>query len=394
MNNPTTNSINRQRSIATQEGQTGKMALIVIASSLLLTPAAQAFEAKISGQVSRMVVLPDDAVGDEIQHVDIGFSGSRFRFTGSETMDNGNEWGFRFEIQARENSAGAADGATLGDTGDNQDNRYQDIYFSGGFGKISFGKGDGAANGSTEVDMSGTALASAGPLQDNWGGYKITPDTDPIAGEDNSIAWKSVYTLDDALSRQNRVRYDTPNFNGFSLAVSLNQGNASEVAVRYKGDFGSSKFGAAFFTATSPDVDISPATGITPATVGDGDDVTGGSASLLLKSGWNFTVALSDRDFGSGATDKSSGVGALPGGSRDAMFLKVGYKTGMHAFAFDVGDSEGNVAGTEGETFGFTYAFFPHPGVELFAMVRELDSSGVGGSQSVDLLAFGTRVRF
>ena len=36
-----------------------------------------------------MVVLPDDAAGDEMQFVDIGWSGSRFRFTGSETASNG-----------------------------------------------------------------------------------------------------------------------------------------------------------------------------------------------------------------------------------------------------------------------------------------------------------------
>ena len=337
------------------------MALIVISSLLILAPAAQAFEAKISGQVSRMVVLPDDAAGDEIQYVDIGWSGSRFRFTGSEEMDNGVKVGFRFEIQARENSAGASNGGTLGDTGDDQDNRYQDVYFSGNFGKISFGKGDGAANGSTEVDMSGTALASAGPLQDNWGGYEIAP----------GVAWRTVYNMDDALSRQNRVRYDTPNASGFSLALGLNQGNSSEVAVRYKGDFGSSKFGAAFFTATSAD----------PSPTASGDDITGGSASLLLNGGLNFTVAISERDLATGVT-------------REATFLKVGYKTGQHAITVDLGDSEGNVAGTEGETMGFTYAFFPHPGVELFAMVRELDSSGVAASQSVDLIAIGTRVKF
>jgi predicted porin len=309
-----------------------------------------------------MVVLPDDAAGDEIQHVDIGFSGSRFRFTGSETMDNGNKWGFRFEIQARENKANAHNGGTLGDTGDDQDNRYQDVYFSGGFGKISFGKGDGAANGSTEVDMSGTSLASAAPLQDNWGGYQIAP----------GIAWSTVYNLDDALSRQNRVRYDTPSASGFSLAVGLNQGNSSEVAVRYKGDLLGGKFGAALFTATSAEV----------SAVLDGDDLFGGSASLLLNSGLNFTVAISERDL------EATGV------TREATFLKVGYKTGKHAFAVDVGDSDGNLAGTEGETIGFTYAFFPHPGVEVFAMVRELDSSGVALSESVDLIAFGTRVKF
>ena len=107
-----------------------------------------------------MVVFPDDAVGDETQHQDIGWSGSRFRFTGSEEADNGLTWGFRFEIQARNNNA-VTNGGQLGNNGDNQDNRYQDLYLSGDFGRISFGKGDGASNGGTEVDMSGTALASA-----------------------------------------------------------------------------------------------------------------------------------------------------------------------------------------------------------------------------------------
>ncbi|MCK4707263.1 MAG: porin, partial [Gammaproteobacteria bacterium] len=122
--------------------------LIIVATTMIIMapPGAQAFEAKLSGQVSRMMVIPDDAAGDEMQFVDIGWSGSRFRFTGSETSENGITYGFRFEIQARENSAGAANGGTLGDTGDNQDNRYQDLYFSGDFGKVSFGKGDGAAN--------------------------------------------------------------------------------------------------------------------------------------------------------------------------------------------------------------------------------------------------------
>ncbi len=381
MNNSTTDSINRQRSIATQAGQTGKIALIVIASSLLFTPAAQAFEVKVSGQVSRMVIIPDDAVGDEIQHVDIGWSGSRFRFTGSEEMDNGNKVGFRFEIQARSNTTGRVDGGTL-DTADGVDFRYQDLYLSGGWGKLALGKGDGASNGSTEVDFSGTALSSSSNHQDNWGNFKLVADTAaPAFGpatnpdgtlkeNDNSVAWKSVFTMFDGLSRQNRVRYDTPNFNGFSFAGSINQGNASELAVRYKGDFGSSKFGAALFTATAPDKS---------ATV-DGNDITGGSASFLMSSGLNFTVAFSESD-------------PDVGSSRDATTFKLGYKMGKHAFAVDVGEGE-NDSGEEGDTTGFTYAYFPHPGVEVFATVRELDSSGVANAESVDLFAFGGRVKF
>ena len=340
--------------------QTSKIAMIAIASSMISAPTAQAFEAKLSGQVSRMVVAPDDAVGDEIQHQDIGWSGSRFRFTGSEEADNGLTWGFRFEIQARNNNAGT-DGGQLENNGDNQDNRYQDLYLSGDFGKISFGKGDGASNGGTEVDMSGTALASSSNLQDNWGGYAILAD---------GTKWRTVYTMFDGLSRQNRVRYDTPSFNGFSLAGSFNQGNATELALRYKGDFGGHKFGAAAFVDQAPDISSDE----------DGADIIGASASLLLNNGLNFTVAFSEADPDIG--DES-----------DAQFYKVGYKTGNHAFTVDAAEGE-NGNGDEGDSTGFTYAYFPHPGVEIFAMIRELDSSGVAGAESVDLAAIGSRIKF
>lgn len=333
---------------------------IAISGALILPGAAPAFEAKVSGQVSRMIVLPDDAAGDEIQHVDIGWSGSRFRFTGSEMADNGLTYGFRFEIQARENSAGASNGGTFGDTGDNQDNRYQDLYLSGDFGQISFGKGDGASNGATEVDLSGTALASSSNHQDNWGGYQIAP----------GVAWSTVFTMFDGISRQNRVRYDTPSFSGFSVAGSLGQGSATELGVTYKGDFDGHQFGAAVFSSTTGE----------PNATTDGDDITGGSASLLLTNGLNFTVAFSDRDL-------------VAGGSRDATTFKVGYKTGMHAFSVDVGDGK-NATGQEGDTTGITYSVTPHKGVEIFATVRTLDSSGVASSQSADITAIGSRIRF
>ena len=113
----------------------------------------------------------------------------------------------------------------------------------------------------------------------------------------------------------------------------------------------------------------------------DGDEITGGSASLLLNSGLNFTVSTSETDFEDGS------------GTEDGTFFKVGYKTGMHAFSVDVADGE-NAAGQEGESTGFTYLVTPHSGVELFATIRELDSTGVAGSQSVDITAIGSRIKF
>lgn len=349
--------------------KTGTIAVAAIASSIMLAPAAQALDFKVSGQVSRMLVMPDDAAGDEWQFQDIGWSGSRFRFTGSEQADNGLTWGFRYEIQAVTNAPGV-DGSTLERSTNKQDNRYQDLYVSGGFGKISLGKGDGASNGATEADLSGTALSSTSNLQDNWSGYAL--DT-------SGTTWGDVYKMFDGLSRQNRVRYDTPNFSGVSAAFSVNQGNASEIALRYMGEFGGNKLRAAIFTAQA--ADVSPTL--------DGDDLMGLSASLLLNNGFNFTVAYSE-------SEENDNPGANE--EREATFFKVGYKQGKHAVSIDVAEADRDlgVSGTsiEGESTGLTYAHFPHPGVELFAMVRELDSTGVPGAESVDLTSVGGRIKF
>ena len=350
-----------------QAMKTSRIAMAAIASSIMLAPAAQAFDFKVSGQVSRMLVMPDDAVGDEWQFQDIGWSGTRFRFTGSEKADNGLTWGFRYEIQARTNAPGA-DGSQLSSTGDNQDNRLQDLFVSGGFGKVSFGKGDGASNGATEVDLSGTALSSTSNLQDNWGGYAIN-----ASGKE----WSTVYKMFDGLSRQNRVRYDTPNFSGFSAAASINQGNASELALTYKGEFGGNQLRAAIFTAQDADVS---------ATV-DGNDLMGLSASLLLDSGFNFTVAYSESE-----VDSSNPTN--PGETRDATFVKAGYKQGKHAVSIDFAESDNDRTDEEGESTGLTYAYFPMSGVEVFAMYRELDSTNVANSESVDLASIGGRIKF
>ena len=331
---------------------------VVIGGALALPGAATAFEAKISGQVSRMIVMPDDAEGSEIQHQDIGWSGSRFRFTGSEKMDNEMTVGFRLEIQAQSNSSSGGSGGGQVDGGDDDaiDNRYQDVYFSGNFGKISIGKGDGAANGNTEADLSGTALSSSSNHQDNWGNYRILP----------GVTWDSVFTMNDGISRVNRLRYDTPSFNGLRLAFSTDQGNATEIGIRYTGDWDGSKLDLRAFTVSGDDFL-------------DNDDIIGFSGSLLLANGFNLTLAFSDRDDDAGVADQ------------EATTVKLGYKTGIHAFTIDIGDGE--TGSNEADTSGLTYAAFVHPGVELFATVRVLDSD-LTGAESVDIAAIGTRVKF
>lgn len=336
----------------------------LLASNFMLATAAQAIEFKLSGQVSRMIVAPNDDSGDSIQHQDIGWSGSRFRITGEENLENGLTAGFRLEQQLQSNPSFGSAGADQVDGGNDDfiDNRHQEIYLKGGFGKVAIGKGDGAANGGTESDLSGTALSSSSNHQDNWGNYVI------VAGEtpDDNITWDSVFTMNDGISRVNRLRYDTPALAGLSGAISFDQGGAMEFALRYKGDIGGMKFNSALFYVDAADF-------------ADDATVMGFSASALHSSGINLTLAFSDRDNSGDTPDQ------------DAMTLKLGYKTTVHAFSVDFGTGKRGTA--EADTTGITYATTLGSGIESFVTFRQLGSD-IPLAEDIQLLALGGRIKF
>jgi len=343
-----------------------------IASTLVFAAGAEAMSLKISGQVSKMIVAPDDASGDEVQFQDIGWSGSRFRFTGDGDIGNGMKAGFRLEEQLQSNASGGNNGGletdvSAEDGDDSRDNRYQDIWVSGSFGKVTMGKGDGASNGVTEDDLSGTALSSSSNHQDNWGGYTLRAGT----------SWSSIFNMADGLSRQNRLRYDTPNFSGFSFAASTGQGGHSEIAARFRGDVSGAKVEASIGYADQHNLGASE------------NQVTGGSVSVLLAGGFNVTVAHS-------ITEPQKPVGATF--DQEATTIKLGYKKGIHAFAVDYGDgtTETALGDNDADTWGLTWSVVPAKGVEFFATYRELDGdlASNASTDSIDIFAIGSRVRF
>ena len=122
----------------------------------------------ITGQVSRVVAVVDDGNTTNIHHGSNQFSGNRVRFIGTakawESLTIGTRIEFQFNNRTSNESGNfTSERATKDeDTGDGSgiDPRYQDITFAGKWGKVYVGKGDSASNGTSEVDLSGTILAS------------------------------------------------------------------------------------------------------------------------------------------------------------------------------------------------------------------------------------------
>jgi len=281
----------------------------------------------ITGQLSRVVSIVNDGNTTNIHHTSNQFSGNRVRFIGTakawENLTIGTRIEFQFNNRASNNSGNFTAGASLdedqGDlktnTGDFIDARYQDLTFAGGFGKIYVGKGDSASNGTSEVDLSGTIIASNPSVADmGFGGSNflaspaagLSPDPNinpAVAGPRAS----TVFTSFDGLSRTQRVRYDTPSFGGFKVAVGLNQGPRGDAAIRYSGSFGGSKVSAAIAWSNRDG-----------STTSIGNQWNG-SGSFLHSSGFSMTLA--------GGTREVTGAADVPGRD-DPMFIyaKLGYK--------------------------------------------------------------------
>ncbi len=325
-----------------------------VLSAMVAAAGAQAAEVKISGQVSRAVVIADDSQADsrDAQHVDNNASGSRFRIVVSHDLGNGMTAGARLEEQLQKNKSNTVNSATATNV-QVQDLRYADIYFSGSFGKVSMGQGDPASNGTAEEDLSGTTIAAYAGHADLFESYTHGVGSTVV---DN-------YKSFDGRSRSSRLRYDTPNMSGFSAAVSHMHGDDTDFALRYSGDFSGTKFSAAVGLVSDED---------------DNNDTLSASASLLLGNGLNFTLSYSEQE--------------QVGDDAENLYAKIGYKTGKHALSLDYGITE-ELGADDSESLGVAYVYNVVSGVELWATYRTYETD-VNGDDDVDGFAVGSRVKF
>ena len=383
-----------------------KLIAAAVSSALALPMAAQAVEFSVSGHINRAIVSVDGGANDgDVQHVDANSSQTRFRFTGSEELDNGMTAGVQLEYGLTANV------------------RHANVYLNTAGGKITVGHGSFAADGMAHARLGGPSWLGG---VTNWCSYASSGPACPSNDGGRGPA----------------LRYDTPSIGPLNLAVSVGDNDYWDVKATIAGSFGDAGYdirighiaeydepapvaavdanirsvlgsdleladeleagnrvwdnaNTEITDATTHTVNVDNLYDVrTPAMAGDPDavkvkgDVTTASAAVSFGQGTSAAVAWSQEDTGEQVEyqyvelDHSYGDGSIG----------VYYKRGEYGEATTAKDGDGvSKAGREGSLWGVGIGHELGGGATAYAGYRQISEDGM---EDIDLLVAGMRVTF
>ena len=324
-----------------------KLITLAVATAMGLPMAADAVEGSVSGHVNAAIVKVGD--GDATLGSGNG-SETRFRFTGSEELDNGLTAGVTLEL-----GAGGATGynstlsmPTAGDGGNGTRIRHANVSLSSAAGKLTIGQQGSPSGGANFADVGSTWIAGA----TNWCSYGINGDPDGGTGPETASA---ACTTNDA-SRLQVIRYDTPALGPMSIAVSAGNGDFWDAAATLSGSAGDTGYNLRVgYNGTGGDEDIIVSGAVTVGTVG-------------------VAAAWSD----GGAANNES------------MYAKLDHTYGDGSIAIYY--RRGEADGAEGSLWGVAIAHSLGGGTTAYVGYRDIDDDN--DAKDVDGFLAGVRVTF
>lgn len=227
----------------------------------------------LSGQVDREEVYGNDGRAGEFRNLDNNISSTRFRFQGESWINSQTSAGANIELEIRPNSSsntgltpdgsnsvtnftgGIANvGSTTGAPASNSTGvptvRWAEAFISNTeWGALHLGFGGTAGYLTNEMDLSGTFYAGYENVSDTDGGFSFRQNGEARvpAGAGNTFitapsgafgpAVGSVFFFFDGLVRNDRIRYNSPQWNGFQFSTSAIDGGAVDFALRYGGNW-------------------------------------------------------------------------------------------------------------------------------------------------------------
>ena len=362
-----------------------KLLTVAVSSALAAPMAAHAVKYKLSGQINRAAVYQNDGQASDIQFIDNESSGTRWRLTGSEDIGRGMKVGFNWEWQNSSIGGGASirtPSAGTSAPSDKQTMRKAEVWFSGGWGKVSLGQGDGAGNGLTEIDLTSTwNVAYTGRA--SFGGAvawrtamgaaltSMAGTATVTSSSTAALTHGDTFSNFDAFSRYDRVRYDSPALGPVTLSASAGQNDLYEGAVRWSQGIGGGQISLGLFYGKSAST----------------KNRYGGSAAYLFSFGTSIQFAYAENEKRPAVASKGRN-----------WYVKVGQNWGNNSVSVAYGESRDIVVGFKDKGFQVGYNYnIPKAKVDLYAGVHGNQLAVPSGVTSVDdiyAVVVGTKLKF
>lgn len=332
------------------------------------------------GQLNPTFQSYDDGAEDFSRLLDNGNSGSRIGFTLAQPFGE-NTLKFRFETSL---SLRSSDGVNQNDTGDitnwtRSDLRHVDLSWeTARYGTFSFGQGSMAADGATGIDLSGTGVAANASVADAAGGYFLRTSTGALSG----IEIGDVFATFDG-SRRGRIRYDSPEFAGFTVSASYGEDILSSNADTEQYDIALNYANSDLGDFT---VEGALAVNWTDKSGAETRDTIASAAVLHEPTGLSLSVAGGDRDTGG-----------------NYGYVKIGYSAnllpvGKTSFSVDYYDGSDLVSTNDSaESFGVAAVQkFDKQNLEAYIAYREYsyDDTSATTYQDGSAILAGARWKF
>jgi len=335
---------------------------------------------QLYGHLNKALLYANDGNEDNLYVVDNSNSSTRVGINGVARPTDSLEAGTRIEVQFATNPSNSVSQINENNVGTNSfTKRWFDAYLlSKRFGEVRLGHGSTASDGTSEVDLSGTAVIGYSSVEEMAGG-QLFYDNTSAALSSPQVKVKDVFNNMDGLGRDDRILYQSPNIHGMKAEASWISGGASDFSLGYAAKLGPFAVGAAGAYA---------ALGSLSQTI---DTQINGSASVFHESGLNFTVAAGTQDLKNTTRD-------------DATFWygKIGYRKnffqiGHTALAADWGqNSNAATNNDQADAYGLLgVQDFKKWGTEYYLGFRNynLDRSGTDFN-SIQSVMSGVRVKF
>jgi hypothetical protein len=402
-----------------------------------MTSGGNRVKLSISGQVDRALLFGYDGHDSGVRQVDNNNSSTRFRIVGEAVPVGDTVAGINLEAEIRPNSSASqtltqnlpqsASTATF-------TVRQAEIYGANPqYGEVRLGFGSTASYLTTEIDLSDTSVATYVQVPDFNGGFAFRqkgaalvpsgPIGSALVFSPNNAygpAVGSVFNYFDGLGRDDRIRYDTPNWNGFQFATSAVDGDAFDFAGRFARDYDDFKiaagiglgfararnhaqpgaYGYAGVPAGANGISLggtnsAPGSPSVADVSANGSNQFDGAVSVLFKSGLNLTVAGGIRDPHYHDPD---GRPLSP----DFIYGKIGYQhsffpIGLTAFSVDFAQNDELIFNNDrARAYGAAVVQNIDPfGMELFVGARyETLNRTFASYHPIIAVMSGARVRF